>query len=390
MKNTRIIIALSFMVLAMAIPATVQAYSVKTDSSIYVGREETIDGTLYAAGNSVIVDGNVAGDVFCAGQTITINGHVAGDVFCAGESITVNGDIGGSIRVVGNSINITASTSGGVQAFGATISLGPDASVGRDMLIAGAVADIRGDVNGYLHGAAGSVIIGGHIGRDIKLRLDERIKGEKYADNYSGPKPLRILPEAMVGGNVYYISGIIGEISEKAGIGGEVGHSFPKKSIDKNDLAAAAIWGRIIFVFAALVVGLVLISIRRERLVALTDLMISQGSATIGWGMIVMFLTPIISILLIFTLIGIPLAAILVSLWLICLYLAKITVAITIGRLIVKRIWGQEKESLIWAMVLGITLSWLAFSLPVIGWIFTLAAFWWGLGGFWLYSRQTT
>lgn len=388
MKNTSILIALSFIILAAAVPAAAQAYSVKTDNSVYVSREETIDGTLYAAGNSVIIDGAVTGDIFCAGQTITINGSVGGDIFCAGESVTVNGATLGSIRVVGNSVNITASTSGGIQAFGATISLGPDASVGRDMLIAGAVADIRGDINGYLHGAAGSVIVGGRVGQDIKLRLDERIKGEKYAENYSGPKPLRILPEAMIGGNIYYISGIIGEISEKAGIGGEIGHSFPKKNISKNDLAAAAIWGRIIFVFAALVVGLVLISIGREHVTALSNLMTEQGASTIGWGMIVMFLTPIISLLLIFTLIGIPLAAILLSLWLILLYLSKIIAGIAIGRLLVKKIWGQEKESLTWAMVLGITLSWLAFSLPVVGWILTLAAFWWGLGGFWLYFKK--
>ncbi|MFH0891432.1 MAG: polymer-forming cytoskeletal protein [Candidatus Falkowbacteria bacterium] len=388
MKNTRIIALFGFVALLLIAPLAVSAYAVKTDNSIYIGQEETINGNLYAAGNSITVDGTVTGDVFCAGQTVNINGKVAGDVFCAGEALNITGEIGGSARVAGNAVNITGTIARNVQAFGATVNLGPNARVDWDMFIVAAMGDIRGYIGRDLHGAAGNAVIAGKVGGDVKLRLDERIKGEKYGINYSGPRPLRVLSGAEIGGNLFYTAGIKGDISDNARISGETGYSLPKNITDKKDLAVAAIWSRIVFLFAALVVGLVLISIGRKQIIILTDLMLNEAGTAVGWGIIISLLTPIICLILVLTLIGIPLALILLVLWLIVLYLSKIVSSIAIGRVIMKKIREQEKESLIWAMVLGIVLGYLAFSLPLAGWLISLAAVWWGFGSLWLYHKK--
>ncbi|OGF25587.1 hypothetical protein A2303_00810 [Candidatus Falkowbacteria bacterium RIFOXYB2_FULL_47_14] len=387
MKNTRIIAFFGCTAFLLIAPLAVRAYAVKTDNSIYVGQEETINGNLYAAGNSITVDGTVTGDVFCAGQTVNINGKVEGDVFCAGEALNIAGEIGGSVRVAGNAVNISGMIARNVQAFGATVNLGPNARVDWDMFMVAGLGDIRGYIGRDLHGAAGNTVIAGKVGGDVKLRLDERIKGEKYGINYSGPKPLRVLSGAEIGGNLFYTAGIRGDISDNARIGGETGYGLPKNTGQK-DMAAAAIWSRIVLLFAALVVGLVLISIGRRQIITLTDLMLNEAGTAVGWGIIISLLTPIICLILVLTLIGIPLALILLVLWLIALYLSKIVSSIAIGRVIMKKIREQEKESLIWAMVLGIVLGYLVFSLPIAGWLVSLAAVWWGIGSLWLYHKK--
>ncbi|MCK4553560.1 hypothetical protein KAU19_01185, partial [Candidatus Parcubacteria bacterium] len=121
----------------------------------------------------------------------------------------------------------------------------------------------------------------------------------------------------------------------------------------------------------------------------LTDKMLDKVGPSIGWGVIVMFLTPIIAILLLITLIGMPLAFILIGVWLIALFVSKILVGILIGRELLKRFWEKKKDSLLLAMVIGIVIAWIIFSLPIIGWLLCLVAMWWGVGGIWLYFRKT-
>lgn len=389
MTKTRffILLCLSFM---LVVPFTVLAFEVKTDDVVYIDQDETVEGNLYAAGANITVDGTVTGDVFCGGQTVNINGRVEGDVICAGQSVNINGEVGGSVRAAGNTVNINGTVARGVQAFGASVILGKGASVGWDMLMAGATGEIRGKIGRGLHGAAANVVIGGEIGQDVRLKLDEKIQAEKRGIGFEKKEksPLTITDEAVINGSLIYSSSREGLIAEGASIAGEVKHNLPKIKPAKKKMALGYAWGKLYSIFAALVVGLVLISLWGKEIKKLTDKMLNKVGASIGWGIVVMFITPILAILLLITLIGIPLAFIMMAVWLIALYISKILVGILIGRSILEKLWKKQKESLIWAMIIGIVATWIVFSIPVIGWLLCLVAVWWGLGGIWLYCKK--
>lgn len=389
MRKTSWLILASFFLLIFMLPLVAQAFTVKTQNTIYIPADEIMVGTLYTAGNTITIDGTVKGDVICAGQTININGTVEGDVICAGQNVNINGPVNGSVRVAGNSISISNIVARNVQALGASIALSPQASVGWDMFLAGAFADIRGNVGGDLHGAAANVLIAGEIGRDVKLRLNEKTKGEaKGVKKLKPGDPLTITESAKIGGNVYYTAGREGAIDDSATIGGEVGFTQSERDT-KSDLATISFFGLIYSVFAAMVVGLVIISLWRVPITGLTEKMQSKTSSSIGWGLALMFLTPIIALLLVITIIGIPLAVIIVGIWLIALYLSKILIAILVGRSLIKRFKNEPQESLVWAMIIGVVIVWLITAIPLVGWIFALVAMWWGLGGIWLYFRKS-
>jgi len=375
--------------LFLILPLGVYAFAVKSGNSIYVAENETIEGNLYAAGNAITVDGTVTGDVICAGQAININGKVEGDVICAGQTINIVGEVGGNARVAGNSVNINGAVARNVMAFGASIILGEDATVGWDMLMAGATGEIRGKVGRDMYGGGSSVIIAGKIAKDVRLKLDENIRSEiKGFSVEKSNSPLTITDGAVIGGNVTYTAGQAGSIATGASISGEVKHNLPKIKTGGKTLFGW-VWHRLFAIFSAFVVGLVLVSLWRKQIIELTDKMLSKVGAAIGWGLMVMFLTPIICLLLLFTIIGIPLSLMLLAIWLIAIFISKILIGILVGRSVMEKIYKKKKDSLIWAMIAGIVICWIIFAIPIIGWIIALAAIWWGLGGIWLYFKKT-
>ena len=360
MSKTRILILI---LMIFAIPITVLAFEAKAGNSVYIGPDKTVQHNLYAAGANVTVEGNVEGDVICAGQSININGNV-----------------GGSVRVAGQTININGSIAKGAQTFGSNIVIGANANISWDMLMAGAFTEIRGYIGRDLHGAGGNVTISGEIGKDVKLRLDDRVNKKEAL------KTLIIEDGAKINGNLYYTAGAEGTISDQAIIAGETGFSMGKKHDDTNSFSF--FWSTIYSIFAALVIGLVIISIFRKHVEEIINKMLEKSNASIIWGIGLMFITPLLVFFLAITLIGLPLGLIVLVLWLILMYTAKIITAILIGKKITNKL-KFKNISIIWAMVIGVIVSWFVFSLPIIGWLFCMIATWWATGGLILYLKKS-
>ena len=386
MRKTRYIL-LSFALIALVLPVTVLAYEVKTNTSVYVGADDVIEGNLYAGSQVITIDGTVQGDVICGAQTLIINGTVQGDVICGAQSILINGEINGNVRVAGDTISLNGNVERNVMAFGASIVLGSGSDIGGELFMAGAFEEIRGRVNGDVHGVASSMQISGEINGDLKMKLDKRV-AKDFKGILKDYNPLTISDEAKISGNVYYISGVQGHISDQAEISGEVGHSFPDKKDKTKSLVFFGIFGSIYSLFSALVVGLVLVSIWDKQTITITDRMLKKTGGVIGRGVIAMFIIPIVCLLLLVTLIGIPLAGIIFTLWAIAIYLSKILVGVLAGRKIMEKLWNKKKNSIIWAMIIGVLIIWLITSIPLVGWIVALVAIWWGLGGMWIFIKK--
>lgn len=386
MKKTSIFI---FALLALAIflaPACARAFAVKTGDNIAVPEDETVNGNLFAAGNSIAIDGHIVGDVICgtAGK-VMINGSVDGDVICAAQTIDINGEVGGSVRVAGKNIDIGGQAAHNLQAFGPSVKLENGAGVGWDMFLFAQTGKINGRVGGSLYGAATDITIAGEIDGNVNLRLDKTIRSE--TDPGYAP-PLLIADGARIGGDITYTAGNKASVADGALITGKVTQNIPEATISTKTLIRGWAWGRLFSVFSAMVVGLIIISLWPKKIIGLTDRMTEKAGGAVGRGLILMFLAPIIVTLLLVTVIGIPLGLILFFLWLIGLYLSKIIVGILVGRGIMEKIWRRKDEQLIKAMVIGIVLCWMIFSVPVVGWMLSLLSVWWGMGGIWIYLKK--
>lgn len=384
MSKTRIL----FLALAVALllPVATFAKSVKMEESVYVPKDQTVDGTLFTAGSSITIDGVVKGDLICAGQSIVINGTIEGDMLCAGSSIIVNGKIGGSVRSAGSSIVLNGSVGRTAMVAGASVTIAPQAVIGWDAMIGSANAHVGGEVKRDLYGAGANAQITGTVGRHVALWLDE---GNNKNKDYTA---LTVAKQAKVGGNITYTGRSEATIEEGATIGGEVIHNTPQMPArnESGSPVVGWVWFKILSIFAALAVGLVLAAWLQKPVVELTDEMTKHVWASLGWGLVVLILVPIISLILTATIIGIPLALMLLGFWALLLYPAKILAAITLGKVLVGQKFMSPKyhNSLILATIVGIVLCWFVFSVPIAGWIIGFLAFLWGLGGIFRYAKS--
>ncbi len=374
------------LVAVLFVGATAQALTLKTEDSNYVAKEEVIASSLYTAGSTITIDGKVQGDVICAGQSVVINGVVDGDVICAAQSITINGAVNGSVRVAGNSIVINGKVARTVMAAGATVTLAPSASIGWDLLVGSANLEVRGTVGRDFDGAGSKVLIGGNIGRNVWLALDE---GDSKKENKVADKSaLTLTKDANVNGNLSYKGKRDATIEEGAVIKGTVTRDetimgSSKESSSKN------LWGKLISIFSALIVGLLLTTWLRRPMVEMTNRFLVEPWKAMGWGLVVLILAPIISIILMVTIIGIPLGLLLLAAWLMSLYISGVISGVAIGRFLMKKFRKPEapEASLFWCMVVGVAFLWIISSLPVVGWLICLLSLLWGLGSIWQYGR---
>lgn len=379
MTKKKFFVGIICLMFAAMIPMAAKAFSTKAGNAVYVAGNETISGNLFAAGQTITVEGRVTGDVICAGQVININGVIEGDVICAGETININGQVNGNVRVAGSSININGKIARNAMFFGANIYLGDSSSVGWDVFMAGASGEFRGKIGRGLQGNGASMVISGEIKNDVLLNIDSSSKSNIF-----------ITQGAKIGGNLNYTAGKEAVIADNAIISGEVIYNLPKTKIFRKPVSFVNfwIWGTIYSIFAAIIIGLVLVTLLTDKIKKITEVMTNKIGQSIGWGAIIMFLTPIAVVLLFMTVIGIPLGLIVIGIWAMTLFISKIIAGIAIGQISFAKIWPKNKMSLIWPMAAGIIVSWLIFSIPIFGWMLALVAMWWGLGGLWIQYKK--
>lgn len=371
MKNRKIQALLVFVAL-LTIPVSVYAFSVQNGNSVYVAKDQTVEGNLYAAGESIIVDGHVTGDIFCAGQSININGVVDGDVICVGQTISVNGSVGGSVRTAGNNIEIRGKVDRGLTAAGANINLAKDSSIGWDALVAAASMNTSGTIGRSLMGAGANFVLGGSVGNDVSLYLDS---------NTSKNNPeLTALDSAVVGGSISYTSKNVASISPKAQIKGKVSHNTLQIRGQEKPGFLGLFGEFLLSLASALVVAYILIAIWKKPVTDIVGEKTVRFWTKIGWGAIWMILMPIVAILIAITVIGFRLVFTGFLLWLVVLMLSKIVAGIAVGDWIVNKIWIDKKDSIGWIVAIGMAASWAVFYVPFIGWMFSLVAIWWGTG----------
>ena len=65
-----------FLITLLIIASTVSAIQFESDNDIHISNIHKIDDDLLAAGNIIIIDGEINGDVIATGSSITNNGTI--------------------------------------------------------------------------------------------------------------------------------------------------------------------------------------------------------------------------------------------------------------------------------------------------------------------------
>ncbi len=333
--------------------STVQALEIKrSEGIITIAEGERIDDTVVAAGETVVVDGDVTGDLLAFSRRIVVNGSVGGNLIAFGESISVEGSVGGTLVSAGERLEVEDSTIAGDLWFaGEKLTFDGDSRVSRNTVFAGESAIVEGDVGKDIIAAAESIEVSGNVSRDIQTYTER----------------LSLLSDARVGGDVTFRSDEDNfQQAPEATVEGEViFKAMPEEFEPRNRYLSGEyyLWQllRLASAFLAGVVLLWLVPVMR-------DVSLEGGVAglkTAGIGLVALVSTPIIMALLAVTLVGLPLAAIGAVTWLLTIYAAKIVVASMIGQLVLAN--SDYEDNLLLTLLVGLVIVIVAVNIPAIG-----------------------
>jgi cytoskeletal protein CcmA (bactofilin family) len=355
-------ITLAVVLLTLFTSGPVLAADLRSGDRINITSGEVIDDDLYIAGSDITIDGTVNGDLVAFGNTITVNGTVNGNLLAFGQTINMNGDVSHSARLAGQTININGKVDGDLVVFGSQTNINSQAQVGRDFLFGAGNVRMDGRIGRNIRGGGGQVTISDGVGGNVDLTVDK----------------LTVASTSTIEGNLTYRSQNEADIQSGAQIGGETTHNLPEA---KKPSPMSGIGGKILGFLMAFVIGLVIILIAPRRSASAADAILNRPLASLGWGAVILFATPVAAILVCFTLIGLPLGLIVLALYAIAIYISQIFVSLFVGRWILGRFWGIERRGMmIGALALGLFIIMLLELIPFLGFWIGLTVVLFGLG----------
>ena len=351
-----------------------QAKDDQVKNVLHVQANEIIARNIYTISDEIIIDGTINGDLVAIADEIIINGQLEGDLIAFSPKISINGTIGGNVRVIGVDFKLNSTISRNLTIFAEKINLTEDSRILWDAAMIGTSVSSSGKIDGSLNIISNQVLLSGEVNNNVDVKLHA---------NKKNPDSLQLIMFAT-GGDLNYRSTTPIKIDEASIIGGQVRADLIQPP--KTFLIPNFSWGMLIYkIISALIFGLLIILVGKKYLLGLEEKIKNNPKKLIIPSLIIFFGIPFASIILFITIIGIPLSLTIIALWLILQYLAKILIMMLGGQIIIKFFRKDRPFHIIWALVLGVIISYLLFSLPVIGGLLSVLASLAGLGGLYLY-----
>ena len=364
--STAVILAAAF----AAATAALAAQSFQSGGSVSIPSSEVREGDLYAAGESVRINGRLDGDLLAASRLVLVDGRVDGDVFAAADTVDLRGPIGDSTRVAAQTLTVDSAIDGNLLAAVSELVVTENARIAGGIVGTAARVEIDGAVGDGARLAAGEIVIRGTVHGDARLFADRvdlepgaRITGDL---RYQARSPLSPEAAALVEGAVRY-----DEPPDESEEGGTP-------------------WG-VLFWFwqtlAALLTGMLVVALFRGGVQRLAAAMAEETTLSALSGFAAFLLVPVAAIIVMVTLVGLPIGLAAALLFGLALYAAKLPIAVWIGDRLLG-LAGRQNASPYAAMALGVLLLYLLFAVPYAGWLFWLGATWLGLGAMVVSARR--
>lgn len=327
-----------------------------------------VEGDYFAIGDGVEISGHVMGDVFAAGTQVFIDGIVEGDVIAAGASIEVSGEVGNSVRVVGGQVQVSGQIGHNVTILAGNAQLSSSARINGNLVCAAGNADLGAHVRGNATIAASNLRAAGKIGKNLKAYVGD----------------LRMTSKTHVGGDVAYQSSSPAYIDPKAVIEGKI-IRYPSllETLFQGRLANGIVWGSklatILMNFLySLAIGLILIRVFPKKLATTMAVLNERPWKALSYGVLIIVLLPLISLILLMTILGVPFALTLIALNILGFYTAKVFTVFWGSNALFGRLGFKENRPL--SFFMGLVIYFMLTSIPYLGIVISIVAMLLGVG----------
>ena len=303
--------------------------------------------------------------VAVAGDTVNITGTVNGIAFGAGNKVVFDGEADYGV-LAGNNININASVLKDTFVAGNVITTTDKSMFNRDVIIAGTDVSLSGDYERNVSLYAGTVTL-----KNVNIKGNLKFYGQN----------ITISEGVVIDGTLSYPEDSNYNGNETAVIGSIEKTPAIQTEDEENYFVtlSSKLWSLLgtILVFA-------FISIFFPKVFNRIDEKYKEISATecvevFTKGLVILILVPIISAMLFFTMVGIPLAVILLLVYGISIYLSSIFTGYLIGYKIWQKVFANEGHILFYGLI-GLVILFMLELIPGVRFAVVIIAILVGLG----------
>ena len=295
------------MIMAISIyPAA--AFRIEYGKDIVIS--QPVNENLYIAGGKVTINAPIHGDLIIAGGTIVINDSITTDINIAGGEITFNGWVGGDIRCAGGKIFIRKNVLGEVVITGGDIMVDKGIEIGG-LLASGGNITINGNVNGKILGAFGEFSLNGNVLNDVDLRGGHlSVNGLISGNTVLAARTIVLGESAAFKGNIRYWNkqGTLGLRNNSIKAKAVFDPSLRIRTGEWYYLGAVTIFGFIWYIGMALLMIVVVQYLFSATIKKSAATAFSNSFQSLGVGFLFFILIPMIAVIALFTIIGVPIA----------------------------------------------------------------------------------
>ncbi len=373
--RARITITGTVLALLTALPAHAATFQHGDTLNILV----PVRDNLYAAGGTVTVEQAVEGDLLAAGGTIRVQGSVGNTLQAGGGQVTVLGPVSKSARLAGGTVTVSSNVGGDLILMGGQVSVESGAVIGGDVVMLGGTLTMNGVVKGGLKAYGGQVLLQGSVDGPVDINAEDvTVTGTVRGESRLSTGKLTLGTGAAFGKPVrYWRSEGQLDFGSAAKEGAAVYDESLKRvkeekayDVGKGAAAAIATAFGIYSLFSSALVLVLLLLLWRGFFARAGQRLVDAP----GWSLLTGFLyfvaTPVLGVLLLATIVGIPLGIFVLLLYAFSYVFGGAITAILMARWI--ELWRKQTWSLgIFFLVslLVLVMFKLLIVVPVLGWI---------------------
>jgi len=330
--------------------------------------ERRLGGDLFVAGGILSISSPVSGDLIAAGADIDVAAEIGDDAVIAGANVRLGAALGDGLYAAAGRIVVNGPVQRNVRVAGGRVETGPAARIGGNVTIGAGDVRIAGAVDGYLQVVARRVFIDGSVAGNVEVAAgvlelgpNARIVGDL---RYASPDALRLDPAAQV-------QGAIERYTPPA--------DWPAPSQVRTRLVQGLGW---IWSVGMMTLAAVLILALPRLFVGVGATLRARWPMALLAGFVALVCIPAAALLVMSTVIGAPLALVMLALYFALLLVGYASTGIAIGASLLLRSDARAAHTgwRLLAAVLGVLVLSLLARLPWVGWISVLAATLLGIG----------
>jgi cytoskeletal protein CcmA (bactofilin family) len=349
--------------------------------NISIDETEEFEGTYFEVGEFIDISGKIKGNAFLIGTQIVIDGEIEGNLIAIAGSVEIKGKVLGSVRLLAGQATIGGTIEKGVNLVSANLIMPPEGKIKGGVFAVGGYGEISNVIGGNMVAIIGGLKIAGTLKKNLKTFVG-RLRIAKTADiqgklRYRSAEESTIEPGAKIAGGVTYTPTLLSNI------------------MDSPLLSSLAIGSKIatflmnfLYTFG---MGALFIRFFPRKIEATLAVLENHPMQSVLCGLSIVVLLPVVSIILLITIVGTPFALTLMALNIVSFYTVKIFSILWISNEVFGRMGFKKNRFPI--LFTGQIAYYLLCLIPLGGWFVSLFFMLFGLGASvlsWTKHGQTT